>query len=356
MPYYYTLRDLDKADRSRAIEGIQRLRELRDTHIPARTLNETLLLATWNVRDLGNEDKRATPEGLDMPGPRLDESYFYIAEVISFFDIVALQEVNSLDSLKRLMKILGPSWDFLTTDIKPDRSGNHERMTFVYDKRRIWFKNMAGQIVLSEGDQFVRTPYYASFQCGWFQFVLCNVHIKYGNHQNTSEREREIDHIADFLADRVERTYENMVLLGDFNILGRDHATFEPLGTHGWVVPRVFPTNVTQSRPYDQIAFKIRDGQLRQGPSNPNAGTLPFFDAVFRPDEWETYYNAARATGRRMESWENTLDWPREDRVLTPEEYYSKQWRTWQMSDHMPLWVELSIDFSDEYLNKMKND
>ena len=29
--------------------------------------------------------------------------------------------------------------------------------------------------------------------------------------------------------------------------------------------------------------------------------------------------------------------------------YYHK-WRTFQMSDHLPLWVELEIDFSNEYL------
>ncbi len=27
-----------------------------------------------------------------------------------------------------------------------------------------------------------------------------------------------------------------------------------------------------------------------------------------------------------------------------------KQWQTHQMSDHLPLWVELKIDYTDEYL------
>jgi hypothetical protein len=31
---------------------------------------------------------------------------------------------------------------------------------------------------------------------------------------------------------------------------------------------------------------------------------------------------------------------------------YYKQWRTFQMSDHFPLWVELRIDFSDAYLQR----
>jgi len=32
-------------------------------------------------------------------------------------------------------------------------------------------------------------------------------------------------------------------------------------------------------------------------------------------------------------------------------EAYYTEWRTFQMSDHLPLWVELKIDFSNEYLN-----
>jgi hypothetical protein len=29
-----------------------------------------------------------------------------------------------------------------------------------------------------------------------------------------------------------------------------------------------------------------------------------------------------------------------------------KQWRTFKMSDHLPLWVELGVDFGTEYLQK----
>ena len=35
--------------------------------------------------------------------------------------------------------------------------------------------------------------------------------------------------------------------------------------------------------------------------------------------------------------------------------YYQTYWRTHQMSDHLPMWVELKIDYSDEYLrSKLK--
>lgn len=29
---------------------------------------------------------------------------------------------------------------------------------------------------------------------------------------------------------------------------------------------------------------------------------------------------------------------------------YYRDWRTYQMSDHLPMWIELGIDFSRQYL------
>jgi endonuclease/exonuclease/phosphatase family metal-dependent hydrolase len=40
--------------------------------------------------------------------------------------------------------------------------------------------------------------------------------------------------------------------------------------------------------------------------------------------------------------------------VSSPAKLFAGSWRTFQMSDHLPLWVELKIDFSDQYLKKQK--
>ena len=37
-----------------------------------------------------------------------------------------------------------------------------------------------------------------------------------------------------------------------------------------------------------------------------------------------------------------------------PRGYYVNQWRTWQVSDHVPLWVALKVDFSDHYLETIR--
>ncbi len=352
MPFYNPLRDWDVEERRRTISNLKALREQKQAELPTRTLKNTLLLATWNIRDFGNEDKRATEDGQNQPGPRLEESYYYLAEIIAGFDIVAIQEVNSLSALRRVMRILGPSWDYLTTDINPAKSGNDERMTFVYDTRKVIFTNMVGQVVTEEDKQLVRTPYYATFQSGWFKFTLCTVHILYGDYEDTSERIREIDDIAGFLSRRVERTGENIILLGDFNILSREDATFEPLNNHGWTVPLDYKSNVKKNKAYDQIAFKVKPHELKRGPSRPNAGAFDFFKTLLRNKDWQTYYDIAAATGRPMNSWDNTLNWPDNSRTLTRDEYY-RQWRTWQISDHLPLWLELEIDFTDNYLTRI---
>ncbi len=37
-------------------------------------------------------------------------------------------------------------------------------------------------------------------------------------------------------------------------------------------------------------------------------------------------------------------------------DYYKKEWRTFQLSDHLPMWTELKINFSLSYLEKIKNE
>src|SRR5436190_22500427 len=70
--------------------------------LPSRNLDETLLLASWNLREFGRNQKY---------GQRLPESIHYIAEIISRFDLVAVQEVHqNLGDLRRLMDTLGVWW------------------------------------------------------------------------------------------------------------------------------------------------------------------------------------------------------------------------------------------------------
>lgn len=371
MPFYAGLKGqaaspVSAEDRRRTVEGLKRLRAQIRAEVPRRTLRETLLVATWNIRDFGNEDKRAEPPDTG-PGPRLEESFYYMAEVLSAFDVIAVQELNTLDALQRVMDILGPSWDSITTDVTEGAAGNDERMTFVFDKRKVRPRGVAGQIVLTRGElleggkQFARTPYFVTFQSGWFKFAMCNVHIRYGksyddkgNPIEPKARIEEIDRIAELLAERARKTGQNIILLGDFNILSRTDATFQPFKKHGWETPtrEDISTDPLLGMHYDQIGFRTRPGELHLGPSDPNSGTLNFFESVFREGEHALYYDVAAATGRPMKGWDVSRSYP-ENKLLDRKGYFEQQWRTWQMSDHYPLWIELAVDFTDEYLDRL---
>lgn len=94
-------RDLAKNDGAaeRCAQHLLAIRE-RLAPIRARKSDGSLLLATWNIRDF-DSNKFAW-------GPRLPETFYYLAEMISCFDLVAIQEVNEdLGPFRKLMRISG---------------------------------------------------------------------------------------------------------------------------------------------------------------------------------------------------------------------------------------------------------
>jgi endonuclease/exonuclease/phosphatase family metal-dependent hydrolase len=351
MTSYGNLKKHKAENRDRTVDNLLRLRKNLKKHIPARTIRSTLLLATWNLRDFDSNKFKH--------GPRLSESFYYIAEIISAFDLVALQEVNeNITALNRVLRILGPNWDYIATDATEGSSGNKERMTFVFDRRKVRFKRIAGEIVLSEARliekqrQFARTPFIVSFQSGWFKFSLCTVHLYFGAESGKKLQRRiaEIEKIGESLAKRAKKEESNIILLGDFNIVSPEHKTMQALLKSGFTVPEAMrnTTNMDRSKHYDQIAFMLRKDELQMGDSSPNSGVYDFYRILFKPSAWPEYYRAVRSKSK----------WKKDDKgqPMTDhgrERYFKKVWRTFQMSDHLPLWVELKIDFSEAYLEEL---
>lgn len=359
MPFYPGLKrdpPFTPADRDRTAGHLLELRQYIREHVPRRTRSDTLLLATWNIRDFDSNKFKH--------GPRLPESFYYIAEIISAFDLVAVQEVNrDLRALRQVMEILGPDWDYLVTDTTEGTSGNEERMAFLYDRSKILFRKEVGEIVLPdagliEGSRnFARTPFFVSFQAGWFQFKLCTVHIYFGKDtgEQLQRRIEEIDQLARFIAKRAKGEPGTFILLGDFNIVSPEHETMNALVRHGFEVPlalRDKPTNMFRTKHYDQIAFLAKEGQVQFAGDPNSAGALNFYDCLFREEEFDTYYAFRERSGG--DKWDQH---ERENRPHAPEEqrkYYLNKWRTWQMSDHLPMWVELKVNFSDRYLEGLR--
>jgi len=351
MPFYGDLRkphlfDEDERDwvSRRLLDLRARLAQPAPVGVPNRTLRSSLIIGTWNLRDFDNNKFRH--------GPRRRESLFYIAEVIASFDVCALQEVNEdLRPLKEVMRILGPNWDFIATDVTIGASGNRERMAFVYDKRKVRFRHIAGEIVLPkhkllpDEQQFARTPFMVSFQPGWFKFSLCTVHIFFGSHTKGSDgyqrRVNEIEYIAREMADRAEREDENYILLGDFNIKNTVDETMRALTKAGFQLPpELFPSNLLGNKYYDQIAFRTQKDEV----TFISAGVFDLSKSVYLPEHYEHYAPILPERHRDLKEDGTPQDKGKD------KQYYSKRWLTWQMSDHLPLWTELAIDFSDEHL------
>lgn len=312
--------------------------------IPRRTKDSSLIIGTWNIRDFDNNKFRH--------GPRRRESLHYIAEILSCFDVCALQEVNEdVGPLKEVIRLMGPGWDFIATDVTTGASGNRERMCFVYDARKVSFRNIVGEIVLPKHallpgeQQFARTPFMVSFQAGWFKFSLCTVHIYFGETSRGSEgygrRVAEIDYIAREMAGRADREDENYILLGDFNIANPVDETMQALTKAGFQLPpEQYPSNLLGTHYYDQIAFRTRKDELTFLAS----GAFNWSETLFRPDHYDHYAPVLPKRHRDLKPDGTPRDTGKD------REYYSRRWLTWQMSDHLPLWVELAIDFSDAHL------
>ena len=357
MPFYRDLRlnrlySRDEADwiARRLLDLRAQLKSPAPKGVPNRTLDSSLIIGTWNLRDFDNNKFRH--------GPRRRESLHYIAEIISSFDVCALQEINEdLEPIKQVLSLLGPTWDFIATDVTQGAGGNRERMAFVYDTRKVQFRHIAGEVVipkhklLAGEQQFARTPFLVSFQSGWFRFSLCTVHIYFGDDSPGSEgykrRVEEIEYIAKDLSERAKRDNENYIILGDFNIKNPMDETMTALTKAGFQLPpQLFPSNLIGDKYYDQIAFSTRKDLV----SFLSAGVLDFSQSVYTPDHYAHYAPALPARHRDLAKNGVPLDKGKD------KDYSLKRWRTWQMSDHLPLWVELAVDFSDEYLARFLND
>jgi endonuclease/exonuclease/phosphatase family metal-dependent hydrolase len=220
----------DNATRERTIDRLIALRAGLAKDVSSRNEDESFHLATWNIRDFGGHRLN--------PSPRTPECFLYIAEIMSAFDLIAVQEVNeNMTDFQTVMRLLGPHWNYLVTD----QSGNMERLAFVYDTRKILFRHVAGEVVLPAKNgkpplQFNRTPYLVAFQSGWFKFNICTVHIYYGDAKDTAQRKREIADVANFFSERQKKDGETYILLGDFNILNPEDATMKALLGGGFEV------------------------------------------------------------------------------------------------------------------------
>ncbi|MEX2245758.1 MAG: endonuclease/exonuclease/phosphatase family protein [Dehalococcoidia bacterium] len=261
---------------------IQRLRDaIEVAQVPKKQLDQNLIIATWNIREFGGLTEKWTSSGNDSPKRDL-RSLLAIAEIISRFDVVAVQECTvNLKALRHLLKALGEhDWGFLLTDVTRGTEGNDERLGFIFDTRRVKLSGLAGEIVVPPEEQsgitlsryraqFARTPYAVAFKSRDRTFILLTLHVTWGD--RSADRIPELQSIADWLAgmaNDVASWGHNLIVLGDFNIDRRGDALYNAFTSTGLrthpdfdAIPRtIFDSGVEHF--YDQIAWFTEDGAI----------------------------------------------------------------------------------------------
>jgi endonuclease/exonuclease/phosphatase family metal-dependent hydrolase len=182
------------------------------------------------------------------------------------------------------------------------------------------------------------------------------VHIYYGSESGAklNQRVQEIEKVAAFFAKRADEDLDEgraLILLGDFNIVHPDHKTMQALNDQGFMVPKALKlrTNFKQDKFYDQIAFKNKPGIIdfieEQGADGkPNAGFIDLFKEIMRPEDFDEYSDDAQASPNGKGKSGDVL-----------KEYF-EVWKTYQFSDHFPLWARIDINSSDTYLDNLERE
>ena len=311
-------------------KDILSLRASLDKAIPAKQVERNILIATWNLRDFGGLTEKWASQKGDSPKRDL-HSLLAIAEIVSHFDVIALQEVRAdLKALRHMLKALGDNWHFILTDVTAGDAGNGERLAFLFDTRKVALSGLACEIVVPKEqlssiapgaltEQFARTPYAVSFLSGGKTFILVTLHVKYG--PKAQDRVPELAAIASWLAGwakNVNAYDHNIIALGDFNIDRKDDPLYQAFTSTGLTVPKEL-----QDKPRTLFA----------DPAKPNLGQ--FYDQI----AWFTGQNRLPALSLNYQTGGN-YDFTKTampSRNLTPQEL------SWHISDHYPLWTEFEV-------------
>jgi len=320
-----------------------------ERHVPTTTPGK-LLLASWNIANLGVQKR--WPEALEL-----------IAHILSRFDLIAVQEINDrYKAFTEVVEKMGADFDYIMSD----PAGNNERLGYIYRKKKVTPANLFAELALRpreypkrtvyvkwvdkkkqncvevyrdlKFEPFDRNPYIGSFKVSSLSFTLVNVHLYFGEYQNSRKVEERAKYARRVLeiyalskwADRrfdKDTVYDkDIILLGDMNVpaMSETESTYKALIKFGWktldYVTRTAGSNLGNDKTYDQMVFA--PGDIAQRITN--FGVFDYDNAVFR-DEWNTLESNYRRSA-----------------AISKFNALVKH----HISDHRPIWIELNVNQS----------
>jgi len=296
--------------------------------IPPSKLDETINLAVWNIREFGKVR-------------RTEPAIHYIAEILNQFDLIAIVELrDNLEDLSHVLWYLGDTWRVIYSDWIDDSGGNRERIAFLFDRRAVTHNGLAAEIDAPRlkktteylaTQSFWRAPYMCAFRAGNFDFIVIATHARWG--KSLAARRAELQMLSDWIDARFKKKFvedHDLLVMGDFNTRTLDDPIFRALASHGLKIPKPLiqltvgkrvagGSNLGNDARYDQILHlpTIPDNFTNCG------GALDFFIDDAHIDE------------------------------LFPGKNYSRQKFTFQMSDHLPIWIQVKTDIDGFRLNQI---
>jgi hypothetical protein len=294
--------------------------------IPRRK-QKNLLIGTWNIRHFGRVQKAWESAPRVSPKRNLQD-ICCIATVVKRFDVMALVEVKrDLEALRLVLRILGPDWAFIVSDVTEGDRGNSERLGFIFNLKRVRPSGLVGELVIPDDElkgaqaimerQFARTPYTVSFRRLDQRFTLVTLHVYYATKSTPEKRTPELKRISTWLRENAEDPDEfnrNMIALGDFNIDRVDDPNWNAFVSPDGPLP-----------PFELLDLPRTVGETR--------GKNSYYDQI----AWFSKGRRAALTLKYVTAGNFVWD----DHILKGVNTSEKEAR---ISDHYPLWAEFLVD------------
>ncbi len=312
--------------------GLLVLRDrIKAAKIPPSKLDESINVAVWNIREFGRVH-------------RTEPAIHYIAEILGQFDVIAMVELrDDLTDLGRVLEYLGPEWRVVFSDWIADSGGNKERIAFLFDRRAVIHNGLAAEIDAPRAkaareylatQSFWRAPYMCSFRAGNFDFIVIATHIRWGD--SIEARVAELELLAEWIDTRFKNKFaedHDLLLMGDFNTPNITDPVFDVLLSYKLKIPRPL------------VQLKVGDRLIKGSNLGFNARYDQILHRATMPDNFTN-------NGGALDFFINNAS----INALFPGKNYSREKFTYQMSDHLPIWIQVNTDIDGYRLDQIVQD